>query len=141
MVCSIFAGVYLSTIIHQIMNHTFEGIGGLSFDGCVKSLKENSRHLTIFASIEIFVLLGLALLLLNRFGDYTSSMQRITKDIRTPVEAGQKQHGSARWLCKKEFKQFFQSSTINRFDQRIKNLMQHGYDDLSFIKKESGDQG
>jgi type IV secretion system protein VirD4 len=78
--------------------------------------------------------MGIILLLFNRWGDYASKMQTITNEIKTPVPAGQKQHGSARWLYPKEYKTTFNVAKVFRFDKKIKYLIQHGRDDLDFLK-------
>ena len=81
-------------------------------------------------------MLGLALLLLNRYGDFISNMMRVTDDIKTPVVAGQKQHGSARWLTKKEQYKTFDIAQISTKNPYIRQLIKSGYDDLKFIKKD-----
>ena len=138
-VAAFFVNVYFSTIVHELMNKSFGGISSLSFARCVKSIMENKNHAVIFLSIQIFVMLGMCLLLVKRFGDFTSNMVKVTPDIKTPVPAGQKQHGSARWQTKKEIHGNFDTARLEKDDALIKSLIEHGYDDLEFMKQKGGD--
>lgn len=138
-VVAFFVNVYFSTIVHELMNKSFDGISSLSFARCIKSIMENKNHTVIFLSIQIFVMLGICLLLVNRFGDFISNMIKVTPDIKTPAPAGQKQHGSARWQTKKEIHGNFDTVRLEKNDALIKSLIEHGYDDLQFCKCERGD--
>lgn len=54
------------------------------------------------------MILCIVMLLLNRKGSaYESELIKITDKISTPVAAGQKQHGSAKWMSRKEFDKHF----------------------------------
>ena len=66
-------------------------------------------------------------------------MDKITADIKTPAVAGQKQHGSARWQTKKEIYKNFDVVRLDKNDPVIRELMEHGYDDLKFMQDERGD--
>ena len=57
---------------------------------------ENGTHQTIFWCIQIFVVLGLVLLIVSRIASMESKMNRITADIKTPAVAGQKLPGKDR---------------------------------------------
>ena len=63
-------------------------------------------------------------------------MIKVTADIKTPAIAGQKQHGSARWQTKKEIYQKFDVARLDKNNPIIKDLIEHGYDDLEFYKNE-----
>lgn len=141
MVCiaAFFVNVYFSTIAHELMNRSFNGVSSLSFARCIKSIMENKNHTVIFLSIQIFVMLGICLLLVNRFGDFISNMVKVTPDIKTPAPAGQKQHGSARWQTKKEIYGNFDTARLEKNNSIIKGLIEHGYDDLEFMKQKGGD--
>lgn len=135
-IAAMLLNVYLSTIIFQIVGKNFEGLSGISFFKGLKSIFENGTHGTIFVCIQIFVTLGLILLIASRITSYESAMTKITDDIKTPAVAGQKQHGSARWQTKAEI---FKNFDIVRFEKEnpiIKDLIDHGYDDLEFYKNE-----
>lgn len=135
-IAALFVNVYLSTIVFQIVGRTFNGFSSISFFGSVKSIMENGTHQTIFWCIQIFVVLGLVLLIVSRIASMESKMNRITADIKTPAVAGQKQHGSARWQTKKEIFKNFDVARLKKDNPVIKDLIKHGYDDLEFYKKE-----
>ncbi len=102
-------------------------------------MAESGTHRTIFWCIQIFVVLGLVLLIASRMVSMESKMITITDDIKTPAVAGQKQHGSARWQTKKEI---FNSFNVARLDENntvIGELIKHGYDDLEFYNGKGGD--
>lgn len=135
-IVALFVNVYLSTIVFQVVGRTFNGFSDISFVTGLKSLMENGTHQTIFLCIQIFVLLGLVLLIVSRIVSMESKMNRITADIKTPAVAGQKQHGSARWQTKKEIFKNFDVARLKKDNPVIKELIKHGYDDLEFYKKE-----
>ena len=136
---ALFINVYLSEVVFQIVGRTFDGFSGISFFGSLKSMAESGTHRTIFRCIQIFVVLGLILLIASRMASMESKMNTITDDIKTPAVAGQKQHGSARWQTKKEI---FKSFNVARLDENntvISELIKHGYDDLEFYNGKGGD--
>ena len=136
---AIFVNVYFSTIVFQLISGSFMGAANLSFTGGVKSILKNSSHRTIFCCIQIFAALGLILLITSRMASTQGKMIRVTKDIKTPAVAGQKQHGSARWQSKKEIFMNFDTVILSKNNPVIKDLIKHGYDDLEFYKRERGD--
>ena len=131
--------VYLSEVVFQVVGRTFDGFSSISFFGSLKSMTESATHRTIFWCIQIFVVLGLVLLIASRMVSMESKMITVTADIKTPAVAGQKQHGSARWQTKKEI---FKSFNVARLDENntvISELIKHGYDDLEFFHGKGGD--
>ena len=135
-VAALFVNVYFSTIVFQLISKSYTGFGGISFLGGIKSIFTNNTHQTIFWCIQIFVVLGLALLIVSRIATTAGRMIKVTADIKTPAIAGQKQHGSARWQTKKEIYQKFDVARLDKNNPIIKDLIEHGYDDLEFYKNE-----
>ena len=135
-VAALFVNVYFSTIVFQLISKSYTGFGGISFLGGIKSIFTNNTHETIFWCIQIFVVLGLALLIVSRIATTAGRMIKVTADIKTPAIAGQKQHGSARWQTKKEIYQKFDVARLDKNNPIIKELIEHGYDDLEFYKNE-----
>lgn len=133
-VAALFVNLYFSTILHQLMSNSFDGIKTISFEDCMRSIAANNSHRTIFLSVQIFVVLGLILLITSRAVSANMKMIHVTDTIKTPAVAGQKQHGSARWQTKKEIYQNFDVVRLDKNNPIIKDLMQHGYDDLTFYK-------
>jgi type IV secretion system protein VirD4 len=66
---------------------------------------------------------------------YQSDLREITPMIKTPVPAGQKQHGSAEWLTEKEKDTAFNNTVINLHDRLIKKLISEGYSDIKEQKE------
>lgn len=135
-VVALFVNVYFSTIVFQLISKNYTGFGGISFFGGIKSIFTNDTHQTIFWCIQIFVVLGLAILIVSRIATTAGRMIKVTADIKTPAIAGQKQHGSARWQTKKEIYQKFDVARLDKNNPFIKDLIEHGYDDLEFYKNE-----
>lgn len=135
-VVALFVNVYFSTIVFQLISKSYAGFGGISFLGGIRSIFTNNTHQTIFWCIQIFVVLGLALLIVSRIATTSGRMIKVTADIKTPAIAGQKQHGSARWQTKKEIYQKFDVARLDKNNPFIKDLIEHGYDDLEFYKNE-----
>lgn len=135
-VVALFVNVYFSTIVFQLISKSYTGFRGISFLGGIKSIFTNDTHQTIFWCIQIFVVLGLALLIVSRIATTDGRMIKVTADIKTPAIAGQKQHGSARWQTKKEIYQKFDVARLDKNNPIIKDLIEHGYDDLEFYKNE-----
>ena len=135
-VAALFVNVYFSTIVFQLISKSYTGFGGISFLGGIKSIFTNDTHQTIFWCIQIFVVLGLTLLIVSRIATTAGRMIKVTADIKTPAIAGQKQHGSARWQTKKEIYQKFDVARLDKNNPIIKELIEHGYDDLEFYKNE-----
>ncbi len=135
-VVALFVNVYFSTIVFQLISKSYTGFDGISFLGGIKSIFTNNTHQTIFWCIQIFVVLGLALLIVSRIATTAGRMIKVTADIKTPAIAGQKQHGSARWQTKKEIYQKFDVARLDKNNPIIKDLIEHGYDDLEFYKNE-----
>lgn len=63
---------------------------------------------------------------------YQSKLKQVAPGIETPVPVGQHQHGSARWMRDEEMPRLFESHTVELGHPYIQNLLDTGYDDLSF---------
>lgn len=135
-VVALFVNVYFSEIVFQLISKSYTGFDGISFWDAVKSILNNDTHKTIFCCIQIFAALGLVLLIVSRIATTEGKMIKVTADIKTPAVAGQKQHGSARWQTKKEIYQKFDVARLDKNNPIIKDLIEHGYDDLEFYKNE-----
>lgn len=81
------------------------------------SNNEQIRMFTIF--FFVILLLGIITLLVGGKSSFKVDMIEITPEIHTPVPVGQGQHGTAKWLNKKDFDKVFDSVIIDS-----KKLMQ-----------------
>lgn len=62
----------------------------------------------LLAEVMIFMLFGL-----NSRNNFRSGTVSITNNLKTPEIMGQGQHGTARWLTKREFKKVFKCNTLS----------------------------
>ena len=98
---------------------------------CISSIVTQRQHTVLFLCLEgsIFLLSILYFTMNNR--PYQSQLRTITPQIKTPVPAGQKQHGSAEWLHEKEKDKVFDTAEIKFRDGFIKNLISQGQRDVA----------
>ena len=75
------------------------------------SNNEQIRMFTIF--FFVILLLGIITLLVGGKSSFKVDMIEITPEIHTPVSVGQGQHGTAKWLNKKDFDKVFDSVIID----------------------------
>ena len=92
---------------------------------CIKSgLNSSFKYLTtlliFFLKIIISIkdeILETTIIILFGFGSknvFESGIVNITDKLKTPEVMGQGQHGTARWLSKKEFKKFFKCNSLSK---------------------------
>lgn len=89
----------------------------------------------LFLALEILVLLGGLAYYITNDKPYQSDLVAITPKISTPVAAGQKQFGSARWMKEEERDKAFEFFTINKRDNLISYLLSTGYEDLGDLEE------
>lgn len=77
---------------------------------CISN-NEQIRMFTIF--FFVILLLGIITLLVGGKSSFKVDMIEITPEIHTPVPVGQGQHGTAKWLNKKDFDKVFDSVIID----------------------------
>lgn len=77
---------------------------------CISN-NEQIRMFTIF--FFVLLLLGIITLLVGGKSSFKVDMIEITPEIHTPVPVGQGQHGTAKWLNKKDFDKVFDSVIID----------------------------
>lgn len=126
--------VYLSTLSHLLLETKslrFMDSGFPSFMSCIISIASVKSHLMLFLCFEGFILLFVVVLVFGNNKPYQSRMMQITPDIETPVAAGQKQHGSARWMTEREKDNYFSHQVLKSQDSLIYNLMRLGMTDLN----------
>jgi len=91
-----------------------ESLSWLPLLACFQSLQENRSHLMLFMYFQGFVTLTAIYYFVANHKPYQSNLMQITPGLSTPVPAGQKQYGSARWLSEKEIDLAFNSYLLNR---------------------------
>ena len=111
--------IWFSMIIHVLLSEKrLIELSSIQFKTCIQSLAVNEKHLQLFLCLEIAIVLFVILVGFTTRKVYHSEMQKITDIIETPKPAGQKQHGSARWLTEKEFEQVFDSIVVDELKNK-----------------------
>lgn len=87
---------------------------------CISN-NEQIRMFTIF--FFVILLLGIITLLVGGKSSFKVDMIEITPEIHTPVPVGQGQHGTAKWLNKKDFDKVFDSVIID--SKKLKEGKEH----------------
>ena len=81
---------------------------------------QESSYLKIGICMLILEIMGIWYLMVDD-KQYKADMIQVTPDIRTPAPAGQGQHGTARWLTKKEIDQVFASCIIDKDTREVES--------------------
>nr|WP_250860449.1 type IV secretory system conjugative DNA transfer family protein [Oceanirhabdus seepicola] len=93
----------------------------------------SKEHLLLLLCLNGFAVLFAIFFFVANNKPYQSELRQITPNISTPVSAGQKQFGSAKWLAEKEKDIAFESFSLNPNDSKVKILIEQGYDDVQEI--------
>lgn len=81
---------------------------------------QESSYLKIGICMLVLEIMGIWYLMVDD-KQYKADMIQVTPDIRTPAPAGQGQHGTARWLSKKEIDQVFASCIIDKDTREVES--------------------
>ena len=95
--------IILSTIIHSKLSNI-----------AISQIVVDKQILLLF--FLIYMLIETTIIILFGFGSknvFESGLVNITDKLKTPEMMGQGQHGTARWLSKKEFKKFFKCNSLS----------------------------
>ncbi len=99
------------------------------------SLIGDKQHLLLFLAFEGIILLGAIFYYILNHKPYQSDLVEITPMIKTPVSAGQKQFGSARWLTDKEKDEHFKSVLLDTHDEAMKELRKLAKEEVNTMKQ------
>lgn len=121
--------IYFSTYLHNLLSN--QGPLIPKFYQSVVSIISNRQNLLLFLCFEVFVLLIAAYIITTKDKAYQSDLVKITPNIFTPVAAGQKQFGSARWMKKEEKENIFPICKLNKSDKLIQYLIKVGDSDMN----------
>lgn len=118
--------IFFSTALHFILSKQTSIIKMIPIKQCISSIVTQRQHTVLFLCLEGFIFLLSTLYFTINNKPYQSQLRTITPQIKTPVPAGQKQHGSAEWLHEKEKDKVFETAEIKFRDGFIKNLISQG---------------
>lgn len=124
-----------STNIHNLLLNRIDVMKWFNIQDIFKSLVSEQHHLALFLLFEGFILLSGAYLFIMNQKAYQSKLIEVTPLISTPVSAGQKQFGSARWLTDKEKDDEFELCQLSTNDSIIKMLLSSGKMDYEGCEK------
>ena len=129
------ANIYFSSGLHLILSKEMRTLKLLPIEECIRSIITVKQHMVLFLCLQGFAaLLGILYLAVNN-KPYQSALRMITPQNKTPVPAGQKQHGSAEWLTEKEKDAVFNQAAISFNSRFIRNLISEGCSDINEIVK------
>lgn len=131
-----FLNLFFSTAVHALLTHRITALRFFPISECLESLVSSRQHVLLFLCIQGFFLILSVMFFLTNLHPYRSELDEITPDIKTPRAVGQYQHGSARWLTEEEKDKCFESYVLNPNNKVIRSLIDSGYDDIDFLKKE-----
>ncbi|WP_201259645.1 hypothetical protein [Tissierella sp. P1] len=122
--------IYFSTYLHNLLSNT--KVPSIpKFSQSIVSIVSIKQNLLLFLCFEIFVLLIAAYIITTKDKAYQSDLMKITPNIFTPVAAGQKQFGSARWMKKEEKDKAFPICKLDKSDKSIEYLIKVGDSDMN----------
>lgn len=110
----LWVNIYASTNLHLLLSGEMKRLIAISARACIHSMATNEQHGSLFLCLQGYILLFCLFTYLTNNKPYQSDLVRLTSNIETPVEAGQKQFGSAKWLTEKEKTTVFSQYTIDR---------------------------
>lgn len=125
--------LYIVSYIHLLLIGEMINLEIIEFFQTIEIIKGHKNSMTLFIAFELLVILIGMIYFLSNDKFYQSELITITPDISIPVSAGQKQFGSARFMTEEERGELFNILTI-KHDKTIKELINHGYDDVSALK-------
>lgn len=133
--------LFFSAALHGLLSRQHDRLTLIPLFQCLSGLFTQQRQLLMFLSFEGFICLCCILFWVQNNRPYQSDLIKVAGDICTPAPVGQFQHGSSRWLRDEEKDRTFKTQVIDPTNPTIKMLLDTGYDDLPFMKKEKQSQG
>ena len=119
LILSIFSipiSMVFSNIVHLGLSGISIDISNIEFNYLIENLLNNENQFMIFLYIEIlFILFFITVLFIQGENVYETGLMKITDNISTPIPSGRGQHGTARWLTKKEYRIASQVNVMRYF--------------------------
>lgn len=128
--------LFFTAALHGLLTRQYTTLTLVPIWQCVEGLFTHRQQGLLFLSFEGFILLCCVLFWVQNNRPYQSELVKVAGDIYTPAPVGQFQHGSSRWLYDREKDTVFKTQLIDPKNKVIKMLLDTGYDNLPFLKKE-----
>lgn len=110
--------IYFSANLHFLLSKQMDVLSLIPIKDCITSMATSKAHLLLFLCIQGFILLFAVFYYITNHKPYQSELVEITPQLSTPVAAGQKQFGSAKWLMDKEKDTVFKSLILDDNDEK-----------------------
>lgn len=136
---SLVASLFISSGITLFLAKEWEGFHQLARIGnLLARLASDKQTGMLFLCVEGFLCALILMMVVTGKSHevYESPLRNITDKIKTPVPAGQNQHGSSKWLDRKAYRNIFGAYTLDPKNPVIAELIRLGRDDLQFTKEE-----
>ncbi len=131
--------LYFTAALHGILSGEIKTLAVIPLTQCIRGVFVNERQGMLFAAFEGFILLLGILFFVQNSRSYQSELVKVTEDISTPIAVGQYQHGSSRWMGEREKDRIFSYCMINPAHPVIRELLESGYEGLSFLEEDGRD--
>lgn len=111
--------IYLSTVAHLKLTKADTTV---SIEIIKQLLNDNQYRTVLLLCFFLLEIIIIAFFYTNNKNTFQTSTNTITDKIQTPAIMGQGQHGTSRWMNKKEFKKNFKCNKIHKNkDTRFKS--------------------
>lgn len=140
---SLVVSFFISGSITLFLAKEWEGVHQLgNIRNLIARLASDKQTGMLFLCVEGFLCaLILMMVVMGKSHEiYESAMHNITDKIKTPVHAGQNQHGSSKWLDRKAYRNVFGAYTLDPRNPMVAELIRLGRDDLRFTRREICDE-
>lgn len=133
--------IYFSANLHFLLSKQMKVLSLISLKESINSMATSEAHLSLFLCLQGFALLIAVFYYVANLKPYQSELVEITPQISTPVVAGQKQFGSAKWLAEKEKDVAFESFELDSNDSRFKPMLSENKRELERINERMTSDG
>ncbi|MCQ5128926.1 type IV secretory system conjugative DNA transfer family protein [Butyricicoccus faecihominis] len=130
--------LFFTAALHGLLSRQYDTLTLVPLFQCIAGLFTEHQQFLMFLSFEGFICLCCVLFWVQNDRPYQSDLVKVAGDIYTPAPVGQFQHGSSRWLKDDEKGKTFKTQLIDPANPLIQMLLDTGYDDLPFMKKDTG---
>lgn len=127
--------IYFSANLHFLLSKQMKVLSLISLKDSINSMETSEAHLSLFLCFQGFIVLVAVFYYVANHKPYQSELVEITPQISTPVSAGQKQFGSAKWLTDKEKDTAFESFVLDSSDGDFKPILSENKRELERIKE------
>lgn len=127
-----------TTNLHYLLKGEVRHVQWFKISTIVGSIISSRQHLLLFLAFDGIILLGAISYYILNHKPYQSDLIEITPMIKTPISAGQKQFGSARWLTDEEKEKHFKSVMLDSNDKKLLSLKKQATNEVNNI--EQGDE-